>query len=117
MAATRFRFKEKAQPQSYASTLAHALAEPYPPEQLLSGAHLYRDCDESLVRQVLGGFVPERVRVTLQAKTHHEDVVRNDVEWVTEKWYGTQYAVQKMDQELIQKVSDPCAHRPCRARL
>ncbi|EIW56019.1 LuxS/MPP-like metallohydrolase [Trametes versicolor FP-101664 SS1] len=111
MAATRFRFKEKAQPQSYASTLAHALAEPYPPEQLLSGAHLYRDWDESLVRQVLDGFVPERVRVTLQAKTHHEDVVRNDVEWVTEKWYGTQYAVQKMDQELIQKLGRPNANQ------
>ncbi|OJT06440.1 Insulin-degrading enzyme [Trametes pubescens] len=107
MAATRFRFKEKAQPHSYATALAHALAEPYPPEQLLSGAHLYRDWDESLVRQVLDGFVPERVRVTLQAKTHHEDIVRNDVEWVTEKWYGTQYVVQKMEQELLQKLGQP----------
>ncbi len=116
MAATRFRFKEKAQPHSYATALAHALAEPYPPEQLLSGAHFYRDWDESLVRQVLDGFVPERVRVTLQAKTHHEDIVRNDVEWVTEKWYGTQYVVQKMEQELLQKVSNLCARRSCAAR-
>ena len=32
MAETRFRFREKAQPHSYAAALAHNFAEPYPPE-------------------------------------------------------------------------------------
>ncbi|KAI8985011.1 LuxS/MPP-like metallohydrolase [Trametes punicea] len=107
MAATRFRFKEKTQPHSYASMLAHALAEPYPPEWLLSGAHLYRDWDEELVRRVLEGFVPQRARATLEAKTHMEDVLGNDVKWQTEKWYGTPYAVKNMEDTLVSSLSEP----------
>ncbi|KAI0367165.1 LuxS/MPP-like metallohydrolase [Pilatotrama ljubarskyi] len=105
MAETRFRFKEKSQPHRYASALAHALAEPYPPQWLLSGDHLYREWDEPLVRRLLDGFVPARSRATLEAKTHLDEVVGKDVQWETEKWYGTRYAVQKYDQVFLQKVS------------
>ncbi|KAI0763999.1 LuxS/MPP-like metallohydrolase [Trametes elegans] len=106
LAATRFRFKQKSQPHSYASVLAHALAEPYPPEWLLSGAYLYRDWDEALVRRVLDGFVPERARVILEAKMHREDVVGENVQWETEEWYGTRYAVRKMDGGLLRKLRE-----------
>ncbi|KAI0353367.1 LuxS/MPP-like metallohydrolase [Trametes cingulata] len=107
MAETRFRFKEKAQPHRYASTLAHALAEPYPPEWLLSGDHIYRAWDESLVRQLLDSFVQARSRVTLEAKTHLDEVVGKGVQWETERWYGTQYMVKRYDEAFLQKLEQP----------
>ncbi|KAI0674093.1 LuxS/MPP-like metallohydrolase [Trametes maxima] len=105
MAATNFHFKEKSHPHSYASTLAIALAEPYPPEWLLSGAHLYREWDEATVRQLLDGFVPARARITLEAKNHLEQVVGPDVRWETEKWYGTQYTVRRMDDAFLHQIN------------
>ncbi|KAI0646092.1 LuxS/MPP-like metallohydrolase [Trametes meyenii] len=105
MTATSFRFKEKSQPHTYASTLAHALAEPYPPEWLLIGAYVYREWDETTVRRLLDGFVPARARITLEAKNHVKEVVGPNVHWLTEKWYGTQYAVQKIDDALLDKIS------------
>ncbi|KAI0330109.1 LuxS/MPP-like metallohydrolase [Cubamyces sp. BRFM 1775] len=107
MAETSFRFKEKAQPHTYASVLAHGLAEPYPPEWLLSGPYLYREYDEALVKGILEGFVPERGRVMLEAKEHRAEVVGEDVVWETEKWYGTQYAVKKLDESFLRELGEP----------
>ncbi len=118
MARTRFTFREKAQPHTYATTLASSFTEPYPPEWLISGASLYRKYDEGIVRQLLEAFVPERARVLLMAKNHSEEVIGFDPQWLTEKWYGTQYIVRKLDDALLQRVSPShrltrnCAHPP-----
>ncbi|TFK91904.1 LuxS/MPP-like metallohydrolase [Polyporus arcularius HHB13444] len=106
MARTRFTFREKAQPHTYATTLASSFTEPYPPEWLISGASLYRKYDESIVRELLEAFVPERARVLLMAKNHSEEVIGNDPQWLTEKWYGTQYIVRKLDDALLKHLRD-----------
>ncbi|KAI9058078.1 LuxS/MPP-like metallohydrolase [Trametes sanguinea] len=111
IAETSFRFQEKAQPQRYASTLAHTLAEPYPPESLLSGAYLYREWNEPLVRSILEGFTPDRARVTLEAKKHEEQVIGQDVQWQTEKWYGTQYTVKRMETSFVETLGEPNANQ------
>ncbi|KAH9896624.1 LuxS/MPP-like metallohydrolase [Cubamyces lactineus] len=111
MAETRFRFKEKAQPHRNASALAHGLAEPYPPEWLLSGAALYREYDEALVKGILEDFVPERGRIVLEAKAHRPEVVGDDVVWETEKWYGTRYAVKRMDESFLQELGKPSENK------
>ncbi|KAI0634940.1 LuxS/MPP-like metallohydrolase [Trametes polyzona] len=105
MAQIRFRFKEKTQPHSYASALAHALAEPYPPESLLSGAYLYRDWDEPLVKRLLSGFVPEKGRVALEAKSHREEVIGTDVQWETDQWYGAQYTVRRLEAAFLNELN------------
>ncbi|KAI0718393.1 LuxS/MPP-like metallohydrolase [Cerioporus squamosus] len=109
MARTRFTFKEKSQPHTYASTLARSFAEPYPPEWLISGASLYRKYDEDIARRLLEGFVPERARVLLMAKNHREEVVGNNPQWLSEKWYGTQYIVRKLDDTLLRRLHE---HQP-----
>ncbi|RPD65209.1 LuxS/MPP-like metallohydrolase [Lentinus tigrinus ALCF2SS1-6] len=104
MARTWFTFKEKAQPHAYASSLARSFVEPYPPQWLISGASLYRKYDEDFPRKLLDGFVPERTRVLLMAKNHREEVVGKDPQWASEKWYGTQYIVRKLDYTLIKRL-------------
>lgn len=114
MAETRFRFMPKEQPHTYAVKLARIASEPYSTECLISGPSLYRGNDEAIQKELLDSFTPERARVFLQAKVHREEVVGNDVQWETEKWYGTQYAVHKMDETLLDRVSPTltCA-QPC----
>ncbi len=114
MAETRFRFMPKEQPHTYAVTLARLSSEPYPTECLISGPCLYRGSNDAIAKELLDGFTPERARVFLQAKVHREEVVGKDVQWETEKWYGTQYAVRKMDEALLERVSlrHTCVHRP-----
>ncbi|KAH9855602.1 LuxS/MPP-like metallohydrolase [Lenzites betulinus] len=111
MAHTRFRFQEKTLPHRYASTLAHALAHPaYTPEGLLSGAYLYdlEGWDGALVQELLTSFVPGRARVTLEAKTHKGEVIGEDeVQWDTEKHYGTKYVVRRLDEGLLRKLEQP----------
>ncbi|OSD07763.1 LuxS/MPP-like metallohydrolase [Trametes coccinea BRFM310] len=111
MAETSFRFQEKAQPHRYASTLAHTLSEPYPPEWLLSGAHLYREWNEPLVRSILEGFTPKQARVTLEAKNHLGQVIGQDVQWQSEKWYGTQYTVKRLEDSFLETLREPNANQ------
>ncbi|KAI0746531.1 LuxS/MPP-like metallohydrolase [Daedaleopsis nitida] len=108
MARTSFRFREKGPPRVYAGALAQEFFEPYPPEWLLSGPSLYGEHDEELTKSLLNGFVPEKARVLLMAKTHREEVVGADVRWETAKWYGTQYFVRRMDDGgLLQRLQAP----------
>ncbi|PIL27298.1 hypothetical protein GSI_10445 [Ganoderma sinense ZZ0214-1] len=104
MAETRFRFMPKEQPHSYAVKLARVASEPYSTECLISGPSLYRGDSDAIQKELLDSFTPERARVFLQAKVHREEVVGKDVQWETEKWYGTQYAVRKMDEALLERL-------------
>ena len=104
MAGIRFRFMQKEQPHDYTVRLARNFSEPYPTEQLISGPHLYRGNDHTMVKQLLDSFTPNRARLFLQAKEHREEVVGKDVPWETEKWYGTQYAVRKFEKAMLEKV-------------
>lgn len=104
MSAVSFRFREKSQPHSYSTWLCDQLLEPYPPAWVLSGSSLLRRWDESLIRDILGLLTPERGRVMIMAKHHDSQVVGEDLEWHTERWYGTEYHVQRLSQEFIDKV-------------
>ncbi|OBZ78124.1 Insulin-degrading enzyme [Grifola frondosa] len=107
MSAIRFRFKEKTQPHTYVSWLAYELSEPYPPEWVLSGSSLVRDWDERLVRETLAVLTPESVRVILEAQSHADEIIGQDVKWDVEKWYGTRYAVRRLDASLIEQANSP----------
>lgn len=100
MSAIKFRFLEKTQPHTYANLLSFRLSEQYPPEQVLSGASLISEWDEDLVHETLKVLVPERGRMTLEARDHDINVIGKDVQWDTERWYGAQYCVQRLDMSL-----------------
>ncbi|TBU47821.1 LuxS/MPP-like metallohydrolase [Dichomitus squalens] len=106
MAGIRFRFMQKGQPHEYAVRLARDMSEPYRTEQLISGPYLYRGKDDATVKQLLDSFTPERAKLFLQAKEHREEIVGKDVQWEAEKWYGTQFAVRKFDEVLLEKLRE-----------
>ena len=108
MGAVFFRFKEKGQPHNEVKTYAHyMLLDQYPPQYLLSRGVLNRRWDEAGVRGLLDMLKPELGRVILCAKDHDPSVVGNEAEWLTERWYGTEYCVKRLDERLVEEVRLP----------
>ncbi|CDO75620.1 hypothetical protein BN946_scf184840.g3 [Trametes cinnabarina] len=56
----------------------------------------------------------ERARVTLEAKTHAEEVVGQDVQWETERWYGTRYALRTLEPSFPPALGEPTIDRELR---
>ncbi|KAH9941260.1 LuxS/MPP-like metallohydrolase [Epithele typhae] len=104
MAATRFRFAQKAAPHRYAQALSRTGSQPYPPEHVLSGPHLFRTRDDAVLRRVLDGLAPREGRAFVWAPTHRAEVVGDDGlrtdGWATERWYGTRFAVRPLGAAL-----------------
>lgn len=99
-----FRNREKSQPHAYVISLTTRLEEDRPPEWLLSADSLYREYSEGAVKAVLGCLLPKKARLTLSAKDHETFVGTNQIAWQKEKWYGTEYAVQKFGPDILEKV-------------
>ncbi|TFY68977.1 hypothetical protein EVJ58_g698 [Rhodofomes roseus] len=105
MSAINFRFQEKTQPHTYVGWLARELAGPYPPSQVLSASSLFLDWDEAAVRELLETYVlPEKGRVVLEA-LEHPDIGKD--EWQKERWYGAEYCVRRLDENLLRKPRSP----------
>jgi insulysin len=104
MSEIAFRNKEKTQPHSYTISCSELLGTPSPPQWLLNCNLLFREWDAESVKDILNCITPERARVLILAKQHHEIAVGNNVEWKTEKWYGTQYFVKKFEASFFTKV-------------
>ena len=98
----RFRFREASQPHTYVSWLASELSEGYPPEFLLRGSSIVSEWNELAVREILELILPENGRFMLMAKDHPSVTPKEG--WKNEKWYGTEYWVEKLDSELLRKV-------------
>ncbi|KAJ7481222.1 Metalloenzyme, LuxS/M16 peptidase-like protein [Mycena galericulata] len=116
LSATKFRFKEKGRPDSYATWAAEHMTRPVPLELVLSAQALTWDWDgddqpggggEAKVREYLDSFRVENARVTLMAKgAEHTNLAPNAV-WKKEPWYGTDYYVEKFDETFIQQAQGP----------
>lgn len=105
MSSISFRYQERNQPHAHAKALAASLLEPYPPQMLRSRGALNREWDESAVRELLEVLQPEWGRLFLVARDHDPVIVGDQGAWETEKWYGTEYQVKRLDAELVEKVS------------
>ncbi|KAJ7074118.1 Metalloenzyme, LuxS/M16 peptidase-like protein [Mycena amicta] len=110
---TRFRFKEKGRPDSYATWVSESMTRPVPPELTLSSSALVWDWaadgisdgfGESKVRQYLDEFRPENARITLMAKGEEHLKLAPNAVWQKEPWYGTEYYVEKLDPALVQQA-------------
>ncbi|KZT69510.1 LuxS/MPP-like metallohydrolase [Daedalea quercina L-15889] len=105
MSEINFRFQEKMQPHTYVGWLAGELARPYLPSQVLSASELFLDWDPQVVQDLLNEYVlPEKGRVILEAR-EHPDVAQS--EWLRERWYGAEYCVRRIDEELLKKTRGP----------
>ncbi|KAF9651581.1 LuxS/MPP-like metallohydrolase [Thelephora ganbajun] len=100
-----FRNREKSQPHTYVVSLTARLEEDSPTQWLLNADSLYREYSEEAVKAVLNCLFPERARITLSAKNHKSILEASQMDWQKEKWYGTEYSVQKFSPHMLEKVS------------
>ncbi|KAJ7580280.1 Metalloenzyme, LuxS/M16 peptidase-like protein [Mycena floridula] len=117
MSGVRFQFKEKGDPESLVSTLSARMIEPFPRDRILSGPALtwpwseYQDKEagERKLRDYLETFRLENCRVLLAAKADNLTKLYSgrQLKWESEPWYGTQYFVERLDDDFIREASVP----------
>lgn len=109
---TFFRFREQIQPTRYVKSIALSLLNPIAeePQDILSDGVDSWEWDEPAVRRLLESFRPENGRVMLMAKDHDPRVIGDSGTWQSEKWYGTEYQVQRLSEAFIAKVSAMTAY-------
>lgn len=112
---TRFRFAEKRAADTYATWLAEHSIWPVPDEFRISAPQVTSEWakfdaePERKVREYLNSFTLERGRVVLMAKKGElENVLSKDLKWEKEPIYGTEYHVQRFNEEFILQVR--CHH-------
>lgn len=99
LADMHFRFAEKRRPERYTTYLSEHVKWPTPRDLLLSGPALVWESDEELVHKILDELTVENGRVVVMAKEHPIDGP-----WLSEKWYETEYQVEKLDDEFLHEV-------------
>lgn len=112
LSAIQFRFAEKTPPQTYASWISEVMAWPMPVKFLLAGPKLIWDWDsdaeremrEAKIAEYLQQFRVHESRVFLMAKKEEHLKVNPNITWDKEPWYGTEYSVQRFDEDFIREV-------------
>nr|GAT43337.1 insulin-degrading enzyme [Mycena chlorophos]GAT43339.1 insulin-degrading enzyme [Mycena chlorophos] len=109
---TKFRFREKGRPDSYATSVTEYMARPAPPELTLASPSLHWDWGTdgfgmSKVREYLDAFRPEVSRIILMGKADELNAVLPSAKWEKEPWYETEYHVEKLDAAYIEEAQKP----------
>jgi insulysin len=89
-----FRFKEKASPSSYASSLAGNMHK-FGPTEIISGSYLVEDFDQAVIASCFDFFKPANMQVMLVASAFQPDD-----DWKSCPWYGSKYKVVEMEASL-----------------
>jgi insulysin len=109
---TRFRFLEKGKPDQYAIWLTSHMGWPLPPECLISGPQQTEEWDiegkaEADMRRMLDSLRASKGRAVFMAKPEKHESIRGQQTWDTEPIYGTQYRVEKFDDDLLKEAEAP----------
>ncbi|CUS07597.1 unnamed protein product [Tuber aestivum] len=99
IAAVNFKFRQKSVASKFTSRLSSIMQKPLPRKWLLSGTALIREFDASLISKSLEYLNPNNFRYTVIAR----ECPRGDWE-AKERWYGTEYRVEKIPQKLLLEI-------------
>ena len=113
LSAIRFRFAEKKRPDDYATWISEHMAWPMPTELLLAAPRLTWDwqsdadkqAGEAKVMEYLDQFRIENSRAVLMAPQSDHTRLQPDLIWGKEPWYGTEYAVKRFSDDLVNEAS------------
>jgi secreted Zn-dependent insulinase-like peptidase len=107
----QFRFKGKQRPDNYAVSLSDALSMPYPRDLVLKGAQVIWPWTDGEgpeeAKRLLDSLRVEESRTILMGRKEDHDRVAGTREWQSEPWYGTQYRVERYDEEFVQIANGP----------
>lgn len=112
---TRFRFKEKSKPESFAIWLSSHMEWPVPRELVLKAPQLVWEWDSAdkeagpgQVNKILESLTVDKGRTVLMAKAEeHKKISVGDAGWQKEPVYGTVFKVDQLDKEFIEAAGGP----------
>ena len=90
-----FRCLPNKKPFNWTLKMAESM-QLFPPEDLITGNYLYQIYDEQLITKCLNLLNPQGMMMIVMAKEYSELM---NLE--TEKWYGTQYTIAKLDTKRL----------------
>ncbi|XP_014680687.1 PREDICTED: insulin-degrading enzyme-like [Priapulus caudatus] len=93
--AMTFRFKDKEKPQGFVTNVASNLHR-YRLNEVLSGPYLLEEYKPDLIEQVLSHLIPENIRIAVVGQKFEGHTDKK------EEWYGTDYKIEEISDELIQ---------------
>ena len=98
MADVDFRFKQKSPASSTTSGLSQTMQKPLPRNRLLSGERVMRTFDSAAIKNALFFIKTANVRLSIVSQKPLPGKVEK------EKWYGTDYSVQRMPNDFINEL-------------
>ncbi|KAG9318652.1 Metalloenzyme, LuxS/M16 peptidase-like protein [Chiua virens] len=102
---THFQFAEKRAAETYAVSIAEKMSWPVPTEKVLSVPVLISEWEDEAglqeVRDALKDIQIDRGRVVLMAKKEEHERISGELQWQSERWYGTGYIVERWDNEFL----------------
>ncbi|KAI9446597.1 Metalloenzyme, LuxS/M16 peptidase-like protein, partial [Lactarius indigo] len=112
LSSIRFRFSEKRRPDDYAVWVADKLSWPVPRELVIKAPQVVSEWDSDGVAQAvalrtLEGLSVQNSRTVLMAKKEEFERTIGPQQWQTEPWYGTQYRVERLDDEFVREAEGP----------
>jgi insulysin len=93
-----FRSKQKSPSWQTTSSLAGVMQKPYDREALLSGPTVIREFNATRIREAMSYLRPDNFRMTIASQDFPGGWDRK------EKWYGTEYKVEKLAEGLLAEV-------------
>lgn len=94
MAHNRFWYMQKHNPQHFVVSSASGM-QAYPPQDYLTGAHLFKEYRPELIHEILGYLTPENGNVFVSGKFVSDKVTRKA------KWYETPYHVEDIEESKL----------------
>ena len=105
LAEVEFRFKQKSPASRFTSRLSSVMQKPLPRGRLLNGS-IMRNYDPELIKKALSYLRADNFRSTIVAQDYPGD-------WDSkEKWYGTEYKVEKIPQDYMAEIHEALATTP-----
>ncbi|KAL2004579.1 hypothetical protein VTN00DRAFT_3315 [Thermoascus crustaceus] len=106
LAEVDFRFKQKSPASRFTSRLSSVMQKPLPREWLLSGSSLLRKFDPEAIKKAMSYLRADNFRIMVVSQDYPGD-------WdCKEKWYGTEYKVEKIPQEFARDIREALESPP-----
>ncbi|XP_056165703.1 nardilysin-like isoform X2 [Syzygium oleosum] len=96
-----FRFAEEQPQDDYAAELAENLLV-YPAEDVIYGDYAYKEWDEGMIRDLLGFFSPDNMRIDVLSKS-----INKSKDFQLEPWFESCYIAEDVSPTLLGLWADP----------
>jgi len=106
IADVNFKFKQKSPAMRFVMKTSALMQKPLPREWLLSGESRLRKFDSKLIQKAIDCLRPDNFRITIVSQHYPGGWDKK------EKWYGTEYKVEKIPRDFMAEIKEAAAKAP-----